>query len=59
MWTIDCRCSLCRNKPDCPDRPAIILGLNDIVNTLNTNPKYVNGKGDGIMVVACRDFNRA
>lgn len=56
MWTIDTRCSQCKHKPDCKDRTAILTTLSPLSNTLNTDAQHVDGTGDGILIVACKDF---
>ena len=59
MWTIDARCSRCAKKEACSDRTALIGALSPLANTLNTEPKHVEGPGDGIVVISCNDFVQA
>lgn len=56
MWTIDAQCSRCGKKEACKDRPEIIKALSPLTNRLNTEPEFVDGPGDGILIVACKDF---
>ena len=56
MWTIDTRCSQCKLKETCADRKKIVQTLSPLANQLNTETEFVDGPGDGILVVACRDF---
>jgi len=56
MWTIDARCSQCAHKSECKDRPEIIRTLTALQGQLNTDDAFTEGPGDGIMIVACKDF---
>lgn len=54
MWTIDMsRCPSCPYKDDCKDRKKLLSVLSPTSNELNTDPAYVEGPGDGIVIVAC------
>jgi hypothetical protein len=57
MWTIDARCSQCGKKNDCQDREKILKTLSVLSHELNTEEAFVSGPGDGLLVVACRDFS--
>lgn len=56
MWSGDARCSQCAKKKDCKDRLKIMQTLSPLINELNTLPEYVDGPGDGILIIACHDF---
>jgi len=56
MWTIDARCAQCKHKDKCADRKKIMQTLSPLANELNTEEQFVDGPGDGILVVACREF---
>ena len=56
MWTVDARCSQCKHKETCADRKKILTTLSPLANELNTDVTYVDGPGDGVLVVACREF---
>lgn len=63
MWTIDAQCSRCthRTTPQhtpatpCGDRAVLVAGLQALTNELNA-PPLADGPGDGILIVACKDF---
>lgn len=63
MWTIDAQCSRCKHRKtpqhipetECLDRAEIIGRLQALAGTLNAEP-YIDGPGDGILIVACKDF---
>jgi hypothetical protein len=64
MWTIDMGCSRCthRQSPQnptpatpCADRVEIVRGLQALTTTLNAAP-FEDTPGDGILIVACKDF---
>jgi hypothetical protein len=57
MWTVDARCSQCINKPTCNDRIALIGDLSPLCNELNTDAKYQDSPGDGILVIVCQGFS--
>lgn len=59
MWTVDARCPSCSKKDKCADRKALISTLSPLTNQLNTQPEFVDGPGDGVLVVACKDFTVA
>lgn len=66
MWTIDAPCSRCAHRQSathtpetpCTDRAEIITRLQELTGTLNAAP-FVDGPGDGILIVACKDFAAA
>jgi hypothetical protein len=54
MWTVDMsRCPACPDKESCADRKEILTTLSGTSHKLNTDPAYVDGPGDGIIIVAC------
>ena len=55
-WTIDTRCSRCCKKDRCPDRKKLLGTLSPVTNELNTVAEYVDGPGDGIVIISCNDF---
>lgn len=63
MWTIDAPCSRCTHRKtpqhtpatECLDRAALITSLQTLTGELNASP-FVDGPGDGIIIVACKDF---
>lgn len=55
MYTVDLNCSRCVNKKECKDRIVLITELSATANKLNTE-EYLDGPGDGRLVVACSDF---
>ena len=55
MWTVDSRCAQCAHKEACQDRPEMIRTLSSMTNKLNTDEAFA-GKGDGVIVMVCRDF---
>lgn len=58
MWTVDMnRCPACPEKETCADRKKIVQTLSALAMDLNTNPVYVDGPGDGIIIVACHQSN--
>jgi len=59
MWTIDTRCPSCSKKASCADRKELISTLSPLATRLNTEPEFVDGPGDGILVIACKDFSIA
>lgn len=59
MWTIDTRCPSCSKKELCADRKELIGTLSPLTNQLNTKAEFVDGPGDGILVIACKDFSIA
>jgi hypothetical protein len=59
MWTVDMtRCPACPANPaqggDCADRKKIVQTLSALTHELNTDPAFVDGPGDGIIIVSCR-----
>lgn len=55
MWTVDMnRCPSCPVKNECADRKRIVQVLSRETTELNTNPDYVDGPGDGLIIVACK-----
>jgi len=59
MWTVDARCPSCSKKETCADRKELISTLSPLTNKLNTVPEFVDGPGDGVLVVACKEFTIA
>ena len=55
MWTIDAQCDQCGHKPKCKDRPEILKNLSGLTGKLNTEDEFVNGQGDGRLIVHCQD----
>ena len=55
-WTIDARCSRCAKKDDCQDRKALIGTLSPLTNELNTVDRFIEGPGDGVLIISCNDF---
>lgn len=56
MWTIDARCSQCGKKDACADRSKLIGALSPLASELNTSEPFASGPGDGILIIACKDF---
>jgi hypothetical protein len=56
MWTIDAPCSRCCKKPECKDRPEVIKTLTSLTGALNTEEPFIDGPGDGVLIVSCKDF---
>jgi len=56
MWTIDAQCPRCCKKNKCKDRPEAIKTMTTLVAKLNGKAEFVNGPGDGIIILSCRDF---
>ena len=56
MWQADTRCSTCIEKEKCADRKEIYSVLSPLINKLNTEPVFVNGPGDGILIISCADY---
>lgn len=55
MWTVDAnKCPSCPDKEQCKDRKLIIQTLSELSHKLNRDPAHVDGPGDGIIIVACR-----
>lgn len=58
MWTVDMnRCPACPDKDGCADRKKIVQTLSALVLEMNTDPTHVDGPGDGIIIVACRQHH--
>lgn len=63
MWTIDAQCSRCTHRttpqhtPDVPclDRAEIVRSLQALTTTINAEP-FESSPGDGILIIACKDF---
>jgi hypothetical protein len=63
MWTIDAQCSRCthRTTPQhapatpCGDRAVLVTALQNLTSELNALP-LVDGPGDGILIISCKDF---
>lgn len=64
MWTTDMQCSRCKHRKSaqnpnpatpCTDRAEIITALQPLTGILNA-PPHSDGPGDGILIVACKDF---
>lgn len=54
MWTVDMnRCPACSEAATCADRKRIVQVLSQSTMELNTDPKFVDAPGDGIIIVAC------
>lgn len=54
MWTVDMnRCMACVVKETCADRKRIVQTLSKETMDLNTDPQFVDGPGDGLIIVAC------
>lgn len=55
MWTVDMnRCPPCPVKDQCADRKRIVQTLSKMAMDLNTDPAFVDGPGDGLIIVACQ-----
>jgi len=56
MWTVDAnRCPACAKKEECADRKKLITTLPTLSHELNTDPAHVDGPGDGVIILACRE----
>lgn len=58
MWSIDTRCPRCTHRTECPDRTELYKTLSPLSNKLNVEEPFVSGPGDGIIIIACNDFNQ-
>lgn len=64
MWTIDCRCDQCKNRPGpgrspeepCADREKLLRTITALTGELNLEEPYASSPGNGKLIVACADF---